>query len=123
MLDGVAGLVLGDRLVSGEGEALVAVLREPAGVRLLAIVGIGYMAACAAARPIVTGHVVRCHQPQTRIVEPRLLNCDVYAGDLGFGTSVAVAGCDVAAFENSERISRLGDLEAGHGEERLEHSV
>ena len=123
MLDGVAGLVLGNGLVARERKALVAVLRHVGGVGRLAVVGVEHVTARAAALPEVAGDVVRALQPQTRIVEPGLQQRDVHAGHLEVRSLGPVAGADVAALEDPEGIPGHRDLPPRERDQLLESPV
>ena len=65
-----------DRRVGAEAQALVAVLRVPAGVGRRAVVGVNGVAGRAAAGAVVAGVIVRAEEAQQRIVEPRFLQAE-----------------------------------------------
>ena len=131
MLDRVPALVFANRLVLAEAQSLVAVFGVPARVRRRTIICINDVAGRAAARPVIARMIVRPHEVQQRIVQPRLLQIEqhrinaVERAETAFRqTTQRLAGrlerirvaelklLLAATLEDAQQIARLADGEA-----------
>ena len=83
VLDGMAGLIAGDRGVGLKGEPSVAEAGIRPGVDARAVVGIDHVARGAAAGAIVAGMIVRSQEVQRRVEEPGFLKTDEHRDRCG----------------------------------------
>ena len=136
VLDGMAALVLANRGVAGEGQALVTILGIPAGVYGRTVVRVDDVAGGTAGGAVVAGMVVAAHEVEQRVVEARLLQVEIdwvnavqrpeaafaeAAGGLA-GRLDGVRDAELvlplaALLEDAENVARLAD---GEARERVE---
>ncbi len=138
----MARLVLADRRIDGLGAPPVAGARIGAGVHRRAIVGVHHVAGRAAARPVIAGVVVRPHEREHRIEQPRPLEADpdrIRAVERAEAARAQAVGRPAGQLftighpdlerallpplEDAQHVAGLNDLEARQRLEELQHAL